>query len=155
MKISTHEMYSELIHDVKMVLGSEGKYRPDHTGMMAISAAMIMRYIPDLVFAGYYRVIHDQLHIGPYQGTVIPCTPISFGKGVCGECALSRMPVIVEDVSQYPNYIACDQETRSEIVIPVISKNEFIAVLDIDGKNHGQFSTSDARYLVDVLDVIF
>ena len=61
----------------------------------------------------------DLLEIGPYQGHVIACSHIKFGKGVCGNVAKKEKTIIVDNVLEFPSYISCDPKTRSEIVVPV------------------------------------
>ncbi|NQU67752.1 MAG: GAF domain-containing protein [Candidatus Marinimicrobia bacterium] len=155
MNTSKNSIYNTLLQDMTTVIGPVGKYQPNLIGKMAISSAMIMKYLPELVFTGYYLLENDLLHIGPYQGTIIACTPIVVGKGVCGACAFSGKPIIVKDVQNYPNYIACDQETQSEIVLPVIEYEKLIAILDIDGRNVNQFDETDVHYLSAILKMLF
>ena len=147
--------YQSLLTETKYILGYDGKYTPGTIGKMAISTALLSRHIPDLVFAGYYLLSGSQLEIGPYQGNIIACTPIQLGKGVRGTCAENQKTIIVEDVNLYPNYIACDTETNSEIVLPVFVNNKFSGVLDIDGKNIGQFDETDVENLEHFLNLIF
>mgnify|MGYP002725707151 CR=1 FL=1 len=147
--------YSALLHEAEMLLGEGGKYIPDQIGRMAISAAILFRHLPDLVFAGYYINQESELIIGPYQGNIIACTPIQMGKGACGTCVKKREPIIIPDVRNYPNYIACDGETLSEIVLPVFVNNNLIGVLDIDGRHADQFNDDDAQQLTTFLRMIF
>mgnify|MGYP002391310144 CR=1 FL=1 len=87
------------------------------------------------------------LMIGPYQGKVLACGTISYARGVCGACARERRTLIVPDVHQFPGYIACDDLTRSEIVVPVLRDGELLAVLDVDGAEPNLFDEIDQRYL--------
>lgn len=152
---SKTKVYQTLLNETDLVLGHKGKYAPAPLGKMAISTAILTRHIPDLVFAGYYLLSDSQLEIGPYQGDIIACTPIQLGKGVCGTCAKTHKAIIVEDVNTYPNYIACDNETNSEIVLPVFVDNTCMGVLDLDGKNVGQFDEIDKLHLEQFLKLIF
>ncbi|MDQ3072833.1 MAG: GAF domain-containing protein [Bacteroidota bacterium] len=79
----------------------------------------------------YMRTSEDQLGLGPFQG-LPACTVITLGKGVCGTAAKSGETIIVEDVNQFPGYIACHSETRSEIVVPGFKDGKVAFVLDVD-----------------------
>ena len=122
---------------------------------MALSSTLIMKFIPNLVFAGYYTFQNNQLEIGPYQGDVIACSPIQKGKGVCGKSFELEKEIIVPNVNEFSGYIACDSITKSEIVIPVFHNNTIFAILDIDGKNFNQFDEIDSKYLKQILKNIF
>jgi GAF domain-containing protein len=98
-------------------------------------------------WVGFYMHQHEQqLTIGPYQGE-LPCFFIPFGKGVCGNAALEGKTVIVPNVAQYPGYIACHPEPRSEIVVPAMWQGECAFVLDIDHIEANYFDMVDAEML--------
>ena len=122
---------------------------------MSISSTLIIRHLPQLVFAGYYLIKNKQLEIGPYQGDIIACSPIQKGKGVCGKCYELEKEIIVPNVVKFPGYIACDTITKSEIAIPVFHENKLIAILDLDGKNLNQFNSNDAIQLSKLMSKIF
>ena len=122
---------------------------------MALSSALFMRYIPNLVFAGYYIVQNNKLIIGPYQGDVIACSPIENNQGVCGNSFYHNKTIIVPDVNKFPGYISCDSITKSEIVIPIIQNNSVIAILDLDGKEYNQFNKIDSKNLEKIMKIIF
>ncbi|MDB9854386.1 GAF domain-containing protein, partial [Candidatus Marinimicrobia bacterium] len=73
---------------------------------------------------------------------------------VCGEVALKGDPIIVKDVSKYNNYISCDPDTKSEIVIPIFKNNKIISVLDIDSKVESDFDELDLKYLTRASTII-
>ncbi len=143
--------YSNLIIKCKFL--STNKY--SFISKMALSSALFMRYIPNLVFAGYYIVQDNKLIIGPYQGDVIACSPIENNQGVCGNSFYLKKTIIVPDVNEYPGYISCDSITKSEIVIPIIQNNSVIAILDIDGKKYNQFDEIDSKNLEKIVKIIF
>ena len=149
------DRYEKLILQAGLILGTSGKYTPDRIGKMAILTALIKKQFPEHVFIGFYLVKDGKLHIGPYQGDIIACTPIKFGQGVCGVCALQKETSIVADVTLFPGYIACDAETSSEIVVPLLSNGKLIAVLDIDHAVKNQFDETDRKYLIKVLEIVF
>ena len=72
----------------------------------------------------------------------------------CGSAATNKKSIIVDDVSSFPDYIACDDQTISEIVVPVIKNDKLIAILDIDGDTEGQFDTKDQSFLEELVTLI-
>ena len=98
-------------------------------------------------WTGFYRVQDGELILGPFQGPVA-CMHIGFGRGVCGTAWEQRKTIVVPDVEQFPGHIACSSLSRSEIVVPVFSKNgDVVAVLDIDSKELATFDDIDREYL--------
>ena len=85
----------------------------------ANTAALIYHGLPELNWAGFYFLRHEELVLGPFQGKVA-CVRIPLGKGVCGTAAARRETLIVPDVHAFPGHIACDADSRSEIVVPLI-----------------------------------
>ena len=107
-------------------------------------------------WTGFYRVDleSDQLVLGPFQGPVA-CTRINFGKGVCGTAWERAETVIVPDVHQFPGHIACSSLSRSEIVVPVWSNGEIVAVLDIDSEHLSTFDHTDKEWLERIVALIY
>ncbi len=148
------DIYLSAIQQITAVVGSNG-HQIELIGKMALVCAILKIHFPHWVFVGFYR--HTQtnlLEIGPYQGSLIACGTISFEHGVCGAAARNQNTIIVDDVSQFPGYIACDEITKSEIVIPVIKQNKLIAVLDIDGAETGLFDSVDQQYLEKIIGIL-
>jgi len=101
-------------------------------------------------WTGFYRVNDGELVLGPFQGPVA-CMHIGFGKGVCGTAWKEKRTIIVPDVEQFSGHIACSSLSRSEIVVPVFSKDkEIVAVLDIDSKDLSTFDETDRAYLEEI-----
>ena len=112
----------------------------------------VKHHFPHLLFVGFYRVTEtDLLTIGPYQGDVMPCGTIPFGKGVCGAAAEKGETIIVNDVSKFLNYISCDLDTKSEIVVPVVRNGKVTAVLDLDSVEMGWFGETDKQSLESII----
>jgi L-methionine (R)-S-oxide reductase len=112
-------------------------------GMATVSSLLHGAF--GFLWTGFYRVCPpgELLRIGPYQGSV-GCLEIPFGKGVCGSAAAQRRTMIVDDVNSFPDHIACDARSRSEIVVPVFGRSEeLIAVLDIDSEKLAAFTDDD------------
>ena len=123
---------------------------------MSLSASVLAYQFENWIFCGFYvRCNKRNLEIGPYQGDVIAGSPIKKGKGVCGKSYELKEEIIVPNVNKFPNYIACDSITKSEIVLPVFHKNQLIAILDIDGKHTNQFDKIDSKYLKQIIKTIF
>ena len=93
------------------------------------ASALLKSRLPNTVFAGFYLFDGSELILGPFQGGV-SCIRISIGKGVCGEAARFQGTVIVGDVTTYPNYISCDSQAKSEIVVPMVKNGQLLGVLD-------------------------
>ncbi|WP_422060027.1 GAF domain-containing protein [Sphingopyxis sp.] len=115
---------------------------PDGIANMANLAALIWQAIPDLNWAGFYRFDGTELVLGPFQGKAA-CIRIPLGKGVCGAAAVFRETQRVEDVHAFPGHIACDADSRSELVVPIVVGDRLVGVLDLDSPLPGRFTTED------------
>jgi L-methionine (R)-S-oxide reductase len=89
----------------------------------------------------------EELKIGPYAGAITDHTIIPFGKGICGQVALSNENFVVQDVSQQDNYISCGWKVKSEIVIPIFVDGENIGQIDIDSHTANTFTKEDEQLL--------
>lgn len=109
--------------------------------------ALIHQQMSRISWAGFYFAKEKVLYLGPFQGKVA-CTPIPFGKGVCGTCAETGTSQIVKDVTQFPGHIACDSASRSELVLPMRDADgTTVGVLDLDSTELARFSEEDAKGL--------
>ncbi|HEX7782645.1 MAG TPA: GAF domain-containing protein [Sphingobium sp.] len=135
-------LYDDLIAAAIAVTEGES----DAVANMANLSALIWQYLPDLNWAGFYRLVGDELVLGPFQGKSA-CIRIAMGKGVCGTAAAARETQCVEDVHAFPGHIACDADSRSEIVVPVIHGDHLIGVLDLDSPKPSRFDQSDVAGL--------
>jgi len=115
---------------------------PDGIANMANVAALIWQAVPDLNWAGFYRFDGTELVLGPFQGKAA-CIRIPLEKGVCGAAARLRATQRVEDVHAFPGHIACDADSRSELVVPVIAGDRLIGVLDLDSPLPARFTAAD------------
>lgn len=105
-------------------------------------------------WVGFYQLNDGVLHLGDYAGKATDHTRIEVGKGVCGQVAEKKETIIVQDVSQEDNYIACSLDVQSEIVVPILRRGEFIAELDIDSHSPAPFSEDDQIFLEQVCALI-
>ena len=142
------ETYKTLLAQVKAIVKDES----DPVANMANVAALIHETFC-FWWTGFYRVIGDQLVLGPFQGPVA-CTRIGFGKGVCGTSWKEKRTIVVEDVEQFPGHIACSSESRSEIVIPLYKGEEVIGVLDIDSEKLATFDRTDQTFLEEIAKIV-
>lgn len=115
---------------------------PDGIANMANVAALIWQAIPDLNWAGFYRFDGTELVLGPFQGKAA-CIRIALDKGVCGAAARLRATQRVEDVHTFPGHIACDADSRSELVVPIVAGDRLIGVLDLDSPLPARFTAAD------------
>lgn len=137
--ISSAELYDELVKAADALTTGE----PDGIANMANIAALLWQYLPDLNWAGFYRMVGDELVLGPFQGKAA-CIRIPLDKGVCGAAARTGTTQLVEDVHAFPGHIACDTASRSELVVPVKRDGAVIAVIDLDSPLPGRFAQVDA-----------
>ncbi len=119
---------------------------PDAIANMANVAALIWQYLPNLNWAGFYRMVDDELVLGPFQGKAA-CIRIPLGRGVCGTAAATRETQLVEDVHAFPGHIACDAASASEIVVPIVHEGRLVGVLDLDSPLPARFDSTDAGAL--------
>jgi GAF domain-containing protein len=136
------EKYRLLTEQLKALLEGE----TDQVAMMANVAAAIQAEM-GFFWTGFYRVVGNELVLGPFQGPVA-CMHIGFGRGVCGTAWQQRQTIVVPDVEQFPGHIACSSLSRSEIVVPLFGADgEIVAVLDIDSTELATFDQVDRLYL--------
>jgi len=127
---------------------------PDAIANMANLSALLWQALPELNWAGFYRRVGDQLVLGPFQGKPA-CVRIPWGKGVCGTAAAEKKPQVVPDVHAFPGHIACDEASRSELVIPLFAPDGTVAgVLDLDSPVPGRFTGEDLEGLLPIAALI-
>lgn len=116
-------------------------------------SALLMNFLPDLNWAGFYFLRDNMLVVGPFQGKPA-CVHIPKGKGVCGAALSADRTLNVPDVHAFPGHIACDTASRSEIVIPLHRDGKPAGVMDIDSPEHGRFSEEDEAGLTELGRII-
>lgn len=135
------QKYELLYRQIEAVVSGE----KDTIANMANIATMIHSTF-GFWWTGFYRVIDNELVLGPFQGPVA-CTRIGRGKGVCGTSWSEQRTIIVDNVDAFPGHIACSSESRSEIVVPIWRNENIIAVLDIDSSTLATFDSTDQEWL--------
>jgi L-methionine (R)-S-oxide reductase len=139
------EPYAGLMGALRGLLETER----DFTANAANCAALLFQSLPELNWAGFYVLKGGQLVLGPFQGAPA-CVRIDLGRGVCGAAAVQRKTIVVPDVHQFPGHIACDERSRSEIVVPLIFAGRLVGVLDLDSPKLNRFDSQDAEGLEEV-----
>ena len=123
---------------------------------MSLSASVLACQFDNWIFCGFYvSCKKGELEIGPYQGKILPCTIIKYGNGVCGTSALKKQTIIVNNVLEFTNYISCDSDTKSEIVVPIFNKKKLVGVLDIDSNKKNGFNKIDKENLEKISTLFF
>lgn len=126
---------------------------PYETANLANASALLWEHLPDLNWAGFYKMIDGKLVLGPFQGKTA-CIEIEVGRGVCGTAVAENKTQLVYDVHQFPGHIACDCASNSEIVVPIYTEEKIWGVLDIDSPIIGRFSEEDKNGLEEFVKVL-
>lgn len=132
-------LYDDLLSAADALTAGE----PDPVANMANLAALLWQFLPDLNWAGFYRMVDGELVLGPFQGKPA-CIRIPVGRGVCGAAAASRETQLVADVHAFPGHIACDAASASELVVPVLHDGALVGVIDLDSPRPARFDAEDA-----------
>lgn len=133
-------LYRDLLGALDALTAGE----PDAVANMANAAALIAQYLPDLNWSGFYRLVEGELVLGPFIGKPA-CIRIPLGQGVCGTAASTRTTQLVDDVHAFPGHIACDADSASELVVPIVRDGVLIGVIDLDSPKVARFDEEDAR----------
>ena len=141
------ETYQSLLPQVEALIAGE----PDMIAKMANVAAALHQAF-GFWWTGFYRVVGNELVLGPFQGPVA-CMHIPFGRGVCGTAWQRQETLIVPNVHEFTGHIACSSDSKSEIVVPVFCDGKVIAVLDIDSAEYNTFDETDKEYLEQIVQI--
>jgi len=126
----------------------------DETAHMATVSAVLYHKMEYFFWCGFYRIVNGDLVVGAYQGSVA-CQVLAKNKGVCWAGINQGKTIIVPDVHQFPDHIACDSRSKSEIVVPYKDKvGKITAVLDIDSSEFNSFDEVDAEYLEKIIALV-
>lgn len=134
--------YPQLLRQARAL--TEGVRHP--VPNLANLSALLWQSLPDVNWAGFYLTIEGELLLGPFQGKPA-CVRIPWGRGVCGTAAQRGEALLVPDVHAFPEHIACDSASRSEVVVPLLADGKVVGVLDIDSPLPGRFTEEDVRGL--------
>ena len=136
------EFYRDLAASLDALLEAE----PDPLANLANASALLAQALDGINWCGFYLVRGGDLVLGPFQGKPA-CVRIAFGKGVCGTAAARGESLVVPDVLAFPGHIACDEASRSEIVVPIVAGGTLRGVLDVDAPIAARFDDEDRKGL--------
>ena len=141
--------YQSLCNNLALI--TEGV--PYETANLANASSLLWEYLPDLNWAGFYKMTDGKLVLGPFQGKTA-CIEIEIGRGVCGTAVEKNETQLVFDVHKFPGHIACDCASNSEIVVPIHVDGKIWGVLDIDSPIIGRFSDEDKNGIEDFVKIL-
>lgn len=125
----------------------------DWLANLSNASALLWMLMEEINWAGFYLYKNEELVLGPFQGKPA-CTHIEIGKGVCGTAVETKSTQLVMDVHTFPGHIACDSQSNSEIVVPIIKEGKIIGVLDIDSPIINRFDFEDKKYIEKFVDLL-
>ena len=143
------EKYKLLFKQITQLINDSD---PIITNLANVTAA-IKQTFNKVSWVGFYLAIKDKLFLGPFQGKVA-CTKIEIGEGVCGTAAKTLETQVVPNVHEFPGHIACDVESNSEIVVPLVKNGKVYGVLDLDSTEFSTFTSVDKIWLEKIVKVI-
>ncbi|MGL4571139.1 MAG: GAF domain-containing protein [Clostridium sp.] len=120
---------------------------------LANISAYINEFLDDVNWVGFYILIEDELVLGPFQGKPA-CVRLKPGRGVCFTAVETKKTVIVDDVNSFEGHIACDSDSNSEIVVPIMAKGNVVGVLDVDSASKGRFKNEEKNCLEKIVKEI-
>lgn len=126
---------------------------PNMIAALSNVAAALKMNNPGCNWIGFYRIGDGELVLGPFQG-LPACTHIAFDHGVCGKAYRTRQTQRIQDVRQFPDHIACDANSRSELCVPVCIHEKVILIIDLDAPVPNYFSTGAAQELEETAALI-
>ncbi len=147
--LSKDVFYSLLYRQAEALLRDE----TDLIANMANLSALLFTALDNVNWVGFYRLLNDILILGPFQGNPA-CVRIKVGQGVCGTSVARQETLIVPDVHRFDGHIACDSASNSEIVIPLLIKDQVIGVLDIDSPQYNRFDRRDQHELQKIVELL-
>lgn len=139
----------ELLEQATALLSEQ----PNELAILSNASAFINDTFDRLNWAGFYLWDGTKLTVGPFQGKVA-CSTIPLGKGVCGEAAQRKMTMVIKDVHMHPNHIACDENSRSEVVVPIFINNKLYGVLDVDSPIVNRFDEEIVSFFQDFVQLL-
>lgn len=127
--------------------------QPNQIALLSNASAFINDTVDNLNWSGFYLYDGKKLTVGPFQGKVA-CSTIELGKGVCGEAALKKTTLVVDDVLAHDNHIACDANSRSEVVVPIFINDKLFGVLDVDSPVKNRFDQELVDFFEAFVDLL-
>jgi GAF domain-containing protein len=143
------KQYLKLIEQLKSILDKNDNWLSNLSNLTAV----LKQTFDKISWAGFYLNDGNKLYLGPFQGK-LACTNIEIGKGVCGTAAQKEETVVVPDVNKFPGHIACDADSKSEIVVPIVKDGRLFGVLDLDSSSYNSFNEIDKKYLEEIVEYL-
>ena len=131
--------YEKSAADLPKMAESLTRGESDVIADLANVSALVYDVLPDLNWVGFYLLKGGELVLGPFQGKPA-CIRLKIGKGVCGTAVAENRTVVVEDVHKFAGHVACDERSRSEMVVPLRKNGEIVGVFDLDSPIVGRFA---------------
>lgn len=141
-------MNTLLVSQASEIIKSE-----DKLSAMCNTTALLMQSIDRINWVGFYLFKGGKLILGPFQGKVA-CSEIEVGKGVCGTSYQKKMLLNVADVSLFEGHIACDPDSKSELVVPLMFDGKLLGVLDCDSPELSRFSSEEESTFEEIAKLI-
>jgi len=140
----------ELLLKQMRIFAEDSKH---YLSLLSNTTALLKQYYPQANWIGFYFRIDDYLYLGPFQGNSA-CQYLSLDQGVCGKAVREEKTQIVKDVHELPYHVACDADSRSEIVIPIIKNDKVWGVLDLDAPTLAYFDEDDRDMLEELITIL-
>lgn len=148
--VKISEQYQTITNELTSLLTGEDRFFPNASNFIAL----LFHRLESINWVGFYFLQDQELVLGLFQGK-IACTKIPIGKGVCGTAVMNKQTLIVPDVHKFDGHIACDVDSRSEIVIPIIDQEQHLyGVLDVDSPIQDRFNMDDKLGLESLLSIL-
>jgi GAF domain-containing protein len=141
--------YAAMQAELRAIIAGER----DLIANLANGAALLFGNLPQVNWAGFYLFKEGELVLGPFQGKPA-CIRIALGRGVCGTAAAQRRTIVVPDVHRFAGHIACDCDSNSEIVVPLLADHHLLGVMDVDSSLVQRFDAADAAGLEGVARIL-
>lgn len=143
-------VYETVLEEIRTAVECES----DVGRAMARTVNLLKTQLCDYTWVGIYLLDGNELVLGPFEGKPSPHTRIPLGRGICGAAATEKATIVVDDVHADPRYLACSLETKSEIVVPIMSNGTVLGEIDIDSDQPAAFGDRDRQLLESVADVL-
>src|SRR4026207_1604084 len=143
MAVDTH-------HNTLAQVGDAIRNQRDPRRALQHVVGILKREVQHYTWVGIYLLEGEELVLGPFLGKPSPHTRIAIGQGICGAAARERETIIVDDVNADSRYLACSLETKSEIVVPIMSGARVLGEIDIDSDQPAAFGAEDRKLLESV-----
>lgn len=149
----TEEIKDQIIAETKKILNRD----EERDEKLLSICKLLENEIATFDWVGFYFADPEgkqELHLGPYVGEATDHTRIPFGRGICGQVAVSHETFISQNVHEEDNYIACSVDVQSEIVVPIMKGNNFVAQIDIDSNTRGSITKEQRKLLEEIAQLL-